>query len=70
MKPKMPKFPTWGGNRHAFQVYKARDGWRWRLWARNGRLVAESGESYKHRGFAARMAKQVRTGFTASILWV
>ena len=28
------------------QVYKAKDGWRWRVKARNGRLIAESGEAY------------------------
>lgn len=27
-------------------TYEAKDGWRWRLKARNGRIVAESGESY------------------------
>lgn len=27
-------------------VYEARDGWRWRLRAGNGRIVAESGEAY------------------------
>jgi len=27
-------------------VYRARDGWRWHLRARNGRIVAESGEAY------------------------
>lgn len=32
-----------------FVVYLARDGWRWRLKARNGRIVAESGEAYKRR---------------------
>lgn len=29
-----------------FVVYRAKDGWRWRLKARNGRIVAESGEAY------------------------
>lgn len=27
------------------EVWKARDGWRWRIW-RSGQIVAESGESY------------------------
>jgi uncharacterized protein YegP (UPF0339 family) len=29
--------------------YKAKDGWRWRLVVRNGRIVAESGEAYVRR---------------------
>lgn len=29
-----------------FHIYKARDGWRWRLVARNGRIIADSGEAY------------------------
>lgn len=28
------------------QKYPAKDGWRWRLVARNGRIVAEGGEAY------------------------
>ena len=32
-----------------FRIYKAKDGWRWHLYASNGRLVAESGESYKQK---------------------
>lgn len=30
----------------AVEVYKAKDGFRWRVTARNGRIVAESGEGY------------------------
>lgn len=29
-----------------FEIYRARDGYRWRLWSANGRIVAESGEAY------------------------
>ncbi len=29
-----------------FDVYEARDGFRWRLLAVNGRTIAESGEAY------------------------
>ena len=36
MKRKAPKF----------EVYKARDGWRWRLRAGNNAITAESGEAY------------------------
>jgi uncharacterized protein len=30
-------------------VYRAVDGWRWQLKARNGRIIAESGEAYTNR---------------------
>lgn len=29
-----------------YQIYRARDGWRWRLWSSNGRIIADSGEAY------------------------
>lgn len=32
-----------------FHIYKARDGWRWRLVARNGRIIADSGEAYNRK---------------------
>jgi uncharacterized protein YegP (UPF0339 family) len=36
--------------RRTFQVYRdAAGGWRWRLAAGNGRLIAESGEGYQHK---------------------
>jgi uncharacterized protein YegP (UPF0339 family) len=28
------------------EVWHAADGWRWRKWAPNGRIVAEGGEAY------------------------
>lgn len=37
-----------------FQVYKAADGWRWRLVASNGRIVADSGEAYTRRAGVIR----------------
>lgn len=36
------------------QIYEAKDGWRWRIRARNGRIIAESGEAYKTRFGAIR----------------
>lgn len=30
-------------------IYKAKDGFRWRLRARNGKITAESGEAYSNR---------------------
>lgn len=37
-----------------FEVYKAKDGYRWRLKARNGKIVA-SGEGYKTKRAAMRV---------------
>ncbi|MFB7798954.1 YegP family protein [Isoptericola sp. NPDC056134] len=41
------------------EIYKAADGWRWRLKARNGRIVAESGEAYVERRSAIRAVRRV-----------
>lgn len=44
-----------------FHIYQdARGEWRWRLKARNGRIVADSGEGYKRKGNAERAANMVR----------
>lgn len=32
-----------------FNVYEAEDGWRWRLFAANGKIVADSGEAFAKR---------------------
>jgi uncharacterized protein YegP (UPF0339 family) len=37
-------------------VYKAADGWRWRMKAANGRTVADSGEAYSTKRGAERAA--------------
>jgi uncharacterized protein YegP (UPF0339 family) len=29
-----------------FEVYKAKDGWRWALKAKNGKIVSDSGEAF------------------------
>lgn len=34
--------------------------WRWRLWAKNGRVIADSAESYKRRADMAKMINQMR----------
>jgi uncharacterized protein YegP (UPF0339 family) len=46
-------------NRPRVQIWKARDGWRWRLLAGNGRLIAESGEGYTRRRDAVRAVRTV-----------
>jgi uncharacterized protein YegP (UPF0339 family) len=37
-------------------VYKASDGWRWKLLARNGRNIANGSEAYASRANAVRAA--------------
>lgn len=37
-----------------WEIWKAKDGWRWRLKAANGRIVAESGEAYTRKGDARK----------------
>jgi hypothetical protein len=65
MKPPRPKsqFP------YVFDVYRAKDGWRWRLFARNGRVIAESGEAYKRKAGAIKgcEAIQYMHGSTISV---
>lgn len=41
-----------------FEVYQSADGWRWRLKAANGRIVAQ-GESHTRKRDAERAAAQV-----------
>lgn len=50
MTKKMPRF----------QVYKAKDGWRWRLLAANGAIIADSAESYVAHYSAKNAATRTR----------
>jgi len=47
------------------KIYKDRDGWRWRMQAANGKIIADSGEAYTRarscRRAAARMMAIVTT---------
>lgn len=43
-----------------FHVYQdTKKGWRWRLKARNGRIIADSGEAYTSRAHALRMVAKM-----------
>ena len=55
-KPRRPKSRF----RYVFDVYRAKDGWRWRLWSRNGRIVAESGEAYKRAAAAVKQCENLQ----------
>ena len=41
-----------------FQVYRAADGWRWRLRAANGRIVA-TGEAHNRKRDAVRACQRI-----------
>jgi uncharacterized protein YegP (UPF0339 family) len=53
-----------------FQVYRDRKGeYRWRLLARNGRIVADSGEGYEtKRGVVRAIAGTLRAAFNAKVV--
>lgn len=55
-KPRRPK----SRYRYVFEVYRAKDGWRWRLWARNGRIVAVSGEAYRRAAAAVKQCENLQ----------
>jgi len=49
-------------------IYKAKDGWRWRAVARNGRIVADGGEGYVSKGNTERAVKaDIKSMGTAKI---
>lgn len=46
-----------------FHIYQDKRGeWRWRLKARNGRIVADSGEGYANQGNAVRAVRVTMVG--------
>ncbi|AGB15023.1 hypothetical protein Halru_0380 [Halovivax ruber XH-70] len=48
-------------NGATFEVYRDRaDEWRWRLVARNGRIIADSGEGYTSKQGAERGIESVK----------
>jgi len=61
-KPRMPKV-KWFSFRRLGQVHKAKDGWRWRIWSKNGRIIAESGEAYRSKQRCTDMLVDLTCGF-------
>jgi uncharacterized protein YegP (UPF0339 family) len=46
-----------------FDIYKDVTGdWRWKLWAKNGKVVADSAEGYKNRNHALTMVGKIKEG--------
>lgn len=48
-----------------FEIYLAKDGWRWRLRAANRRTVADSGEAYTSKAHARRAVTTCVDGMLA-----
>lgn len=55
---------------YQFLVYQSADGWRWRLVARNGRIVADSGEAYARKAGAIRACKAMQAYVLPQIVTV
>ena len=55
--------------REGIEVYRASDGWRWRL-SRKGRTIADGSEAYASKGNALRAAKGVYYWFSAGVVTV
>lgn len=66
MKAKMPKVRWTPRIRRLAEIYRAKDGWRWRLWAKNGRIIAESGEAYRSKYKCTEMIVDISCGFGCS----
>lgn len=45
-----------------FEIYEAGDGWRWRLKATNGEIVADSAEAYASKWNAKRAVRRLSRG--------
>lgn len=43
------------GDPYVFDLYQQNGEWRWRLWAKNGKIVANGGESFKAQGWAIKI---------------
>lgn len=50
-------------------IYRDRRGqWRWRIKARNGRIIAESGEGYVSKFNARRAAERIKNAIDSWVL--
>jgi len=47
--------------KNTYRIYKARDGWRWRLVASNGRLLANGGEAYTRKAKILNAIQSITT---------
>jgi hypothetical protein len=49
--------------RSTLEIYKAKDGYRWRLVAANGRIICESGEAFTRKPKPADLADKMIDAF-------
>jgi uncharacterized protein len=53
-----------------FVIYQdAAKEWRWRLWAPNNRVMADSGEGYKHKDDCIDAIKLIKNGVPSAKAW-
>ncbi|MCV0218824.1 DUF1508 domain-containing protein [Stenotrophomonas sp. Ps181] len=58
------------GNPEQFVVYKDSAGeFRWRLFAQNGKVIADSGEGYKNRGDCVHGTRLVASIAAVAAIW-
>lgn len=48
----------------AASIYRSREGWRWRVKARNGRKISTSSEGYKRKADLLKSIEQTREALT------
>jgi uncharacterized protein YegP (UPF0339 family) len=54
--------------KHTYEVYRAKDGWRWRLKSGNHKIIADSAEAYANKHSCLSAARRmVNVGYSASI---
>ena len=44
-------------------IYEGKDGWRWRLWSRNRKIVGDSGEGYSSKGAVKKAIRRIEWAF-------
>jgi len=47
--------------KNTYQIFKAKDGWRWRLKSSNGRILADSGEAYQRKSGLMKTLNSILT---------
>lgn len=56
--------------KHKIEVYPAKDGWRFRVVAHNGNIVADSGEAYTRKASALRAARRLPVIVASAVIVV
>lgn len=64
-----PKKPR-SSRPYVFDIYRQGGEWRWRLWAKNGKIVANGGESFKRRAWAIKTCDNMTDGLEKSTVFV